>query len=88
MEGFIDIVRTLRETEIFIVFWQTASDQVKASIRSRGRVAINLLAESLGGGGHPYAAGFTSRDGIATVVERTVAAAEKLMREHVTAIGA
>jgi phosphoesterase RecJ-like protein len=82
MEGFIDIVRTLRETEIFIVFWQTASDQVKASIRSRGRVAINLMAENLGGGGHPYAAGFTSRDGIEIVVERTVAAAERLLMEQ------
>lgn len=79
LEGFIDIIRTMRETEIFIIFWQPAADRVKTSIRSRGRVAINLLAESLGGGGHPFAAGFASPAPIKDVIRLTVEAADRLL---------
>lgn len=81
MEGFIDYIRTLRDAEIFIIFWETADGRVKGSMRSRGRVKINKLAEHLGGGGHEFAAGFILTTTLTDGIPHTLALAEQVLRE-------
>jgi phosphoesterase RecJ-like protein len=52
---------------------------VKVSLRSDGSLTINGLAEKLGGGGHPSAAGATMEGDLAQVTAQLVAAIEALL---------
>jgi phosphoesterase RecJ-like protein len=56
-ENFINFVRSTKGVEVAILFRQTAALQYKISLRSKGRVDLSGLAQSLGGGGHKNAAG-------------------------------
>jgi phosphoesterase RecJ-like protein len=59
VEGVIDVVRTAREAEVAVVLKQDGAVW-KVSTRSRGAVDVGAACASLGGGGHRFAAGFTS----------------------------
>lgn len=78
-EGFIDVIRTLRDAEIFLIFFEVADGRIKGSVRSRGAVAVARLAEKLGGGGHEFAAGFACSGTVADCQARAVALAEGLL---------
>ncbi|UCE04912.1 MAG: bifunctional oligoribonuclease/PAP phosphatase NrnA [bacterium] len=56
-EGFPEIPRTITGVEVSLMFTELALDKVKVSLRSKGQVVINHIAEKFGGGGHHYAAG-------------------------------
>lgn len=57
-EGIIDHVRSIRGTEVAVLFSEKRG-AVRASLRSRGGVNVAKLAERFGGGGHVKAAGLT-----------------------------
>ena len=59
VEGVIDVVRTTGEAEVAVVLKQDG-DVWKVSTRSRGAVDVGAVCAALGGGGHRFAAGFTS----------------------------
>lgn len=59
-EGLIDIVRRTREAEVACVLKETDDGRVTVSLRSVGRVDVCAIATAHGGGGHRFAAGFTS----------------------------
>jgi phosphoesterase RecJ-like protein len=59
VEGVIDVVRTAREAEVAVVLKQDG-ELWKVSTRSRGAIDVGAVCASLGGGGHRFAAGFTS----------------------------
>ena len=46
----------------------------RVSLRSLGEVDVRSIAEQQGGGGHRFAAGFTSDEPAMTVVNRILAA--------------
>jgi len=56
-EGIIEMVTTIKNCEIFLLFRETLNDSVKVSLRSKGHFNVNLFALKYGGGGHPNAAG-------------------------------
>ena len=56
-EGFPEIPRTIDGVEVSLMFTELAKDKVKVSLRSKGQIVINHIAEKFGGGGHHYAAG-------------------------------
>lgn len=59
-EGIINFARSIDGVEIAILFRETGTeDRVKVSFRSKGRVDVNKLAASFGGGGHTTASGCT-----------------------------
>jgi phosphoesterase RecJ-like protein len=67
VEGVIDVVRLAREAEVAVVLKQDGLVW-KVSTRSRGAVDVGAVCKSLGGGGHRFAAGFTSeRDAAGTL---------------------
>jgi bifunctional oligoribonuclease and PAP phosphatase NrnA len=68
VEGLIDILRRTAEAEVTCVLKQEADGTVRVSLRSLGAVDVRRIAESHGGGGHRFAAGFTSHDDIPTTV--------------------
>jgi bifunctional oligoribonuclease and PAP phosphatase NrnA len=70
VEGVIDAVRKAAEAEVALVCKEDGAGEYKVSMRSKGRVDVSVFATALGGGGHRYAAGFTSYDDVATTVGR------------------
>ncbi len=59
LDSVIDIMRTAQEAGVAAVLKQTDVDRWQVSLRSQGPVNVSTVAESLGGGGHVRAAGFT-----------------------------
>jgi bifunctional oligoribonuclease and PAP phosphatase NrnA len=74
VEGLIDIVRRTREAEVSCVLKEAADGAWRVSLRSLGAVDVCKLASGEGGGGHRFAAGFTSDDPAEVVVQRILAA--------------
>lgn len=71
VEGVIDVLRTAREAEVAVVLKHDPSDgTTKVSTRSKGQVDVGQVCVRLGGGGHRFAAGFTSYDDTATILVR------------------
>jgi phosphoesterase RecJ-like protein len=56
-EDFVDLPRTLGGVQVSILFIELATGIIRISLRSKGIVRVNEVAMSLGGGGHPFAAG-------------------------------
>ncbi len=59
-EPIIDSLRKAQEAEVACVVKEDDCGQLRVSLRSKGRVDVSQVASALGGGGHRYAAGFTS----------------------------
>jgi bifunctional oligoribonuclease and PAP phosphatase NrnA len=74
VEGLIDILRRAAEAEVTCVLKEDPDGNVRVSLRSLGAVDVRRIAEAHGGGGHRFAAGFTSELDIPTVVARIRAA--------------
>jgi bifunctional oligoribonuclease and PAP phosphatase NrnA len=70
VEGLIDIVRRTAEAEVACVLKEEADGSVRVSLRSLSDVDVRHIAEGEGGGGHRFAAGFTSADPVDEVVAR------------------
>jgi bifunctional oligoribonuclease and PAP phosphatase NrnA len=70
VEGLIDIVRRTAEAEVACVLKEEADGSVRVSLRSLGDVDVRRIAEGEGGGGHRFAAGFTSDGPLDAVVAR------------------
>ncbi len=67
-ESVIDLVRTAAEAEVAAVCKEQPGVGWSVSLRSKGRVDVSAVAVSLGGGGHRFAAGFTSTDDLDATV--------------------
>jgi phosphoesterase RecJ-like protein len=74
VEGLIDILRRTSEAEVTCVLKEEVDHTVRVSLRSLGEVDVRHIAEAHHGGGHRFAAGFTSTDDIPTIV-RSIRAA-------------
>lgn len=70
VEGMIDVVRTAVEAEVALVAKSDVDGTVKVSMRSKGQINVGEVCVGLGGGGHLFAAGFTSYDDVPTTVAR------------------
>jgi len=68
VEGLIDIVRRTAEADVACVLKEDAEGAVRVSLRSVGATDVQRVAAAHGGGGHRFAAGFTSSDGIDATV--------------------
>ena len=74
VEGLIDVLRRAIEAEVTAVLKEEVDGAVRVSLRSLGGVDVRRIAEAHGGGGHRFAAGFTSTLDLDTVVARIRAA--------------
>lgn len=70
IEGVIDVIRTADVAEIAVICKQETDGSQKVSMRSKGAVDVGAICVSLGGGGHLYAAGFTSFDDVPSTMQR------------------
>jgi phosphoesterase RecJ-like protein len=62
-----------RGSDVACLLKEKEAGVVKGSLRSRARVDVAAIARSFGGGGHHNAAGFTSAQDPAEIIEQIVA---------------
>ena len=74
VEGLIDVLRRATEAEVTCVLKEEADGTIRVSLRSLGDVDVRRIAEAHGGGGHRFAAGFSSSLDLDTVIARIRAA--------------
>jgi phosphoesterase RecJ-like protein len=74
VEGLIDIVRRTAEADVACVLKEEPDGTVKVSLRSVGTTDVQRVAAAHGGGGHRFAAGFTSDDPAEVDVRRILSA--------------
>ena len=71
VEGVIDVLRVAQEAEVAVVLkGDPVEGGFKVSTRSKGAVDVGAVCTALGGGGHRFAAGFTSWDDGPSTLER------------------
>src|SRR5690606_7205033 len=77
LEGIVNYVLNVDGVEVGILFKQTETGEVKASLRSAGKVDVAAVAQSFGGGGHVRAAGCKLEWDIEESILRLVEAVRK-----------
>jgi len=70
----VEILTTIQEAQVAVVFVEQSENQVKVSWRGRPGVDVARLAAQFNGGGHTLAAGATIRGGLQSVVDQVLAA--------------
>lgn len=73
----VDMIMDIESVEVAAVIREDEASSFKVSFRSKGRITVNDLAESLGGGGHMFSAG-------ASVTMPEKALTEKIMQFFAT----
>lgn len=78
LNSLSDFIRSIKGVEVGVSICQQAGQKVDVSFRSKGRIPINTVAQSFGGGGHAFAAGCNVDDDLESaataIVERCVEA--------------
>jgi phosphoesterase RecJ-like protein len=77
----IDILTTIEEARVAVVFVEQKDHQVKVSWRAHAGVNVAELAAKFGGGGHHLAAGATVSGTLEQVREQVVEATQAAMQE-------
>lgn len=72
MDGFADLVRSIRGVELVLFFKETGDGHVKVSLRSNGVADAYAIAEHFGGGGHRMASGMRVDGPIDEAIRRVV----------------
>lgn len=73
-EGIVDIARSIAGVEVALLFREIKPGLIKVGLRSKGRVDVNAIAQTMGGGGHRQAAGITLEGSLDAVQDQVVAA--------------
>jgi phosphoesterase RecJ-like protein len=74
VERVIEALRKTSEAEVAAVFKQADDGHWKVSLRSKTAVNVGALANQLGGGGHKYASGYSSRENLDQTVSNLIRA--------------
>ena len=80
-EGFVDFPRGIRGVQVSVLFTEVAERSYKVSLRSKGRVNIERVARSFGGGGHMNAAACRLEGELADVRRRVLEEIEAVLSE-------
>lgn len=75
-EPIIDTLRTTAEAEVAVVLKEGDDGVWRVSTRSKGKVDLGQVCIGLGGGGHRFAAGFSSTDTPERIIEVLIEAIE------------
>jgi phosphoesterase RecJ-like protein len=70
VESVIGTLRVTEEAEVSVVCKETDDGSYAVSMRSKGAIDVADVAVALGGGGHRYAAGYTSAADLATTMSQ------------------
>jgi bifunctional oligoribonuclease and PAP phosphatase NrnA len=78
-DGIIDQIRIIKNIKVAVLLVEESVDSYKISFRSVGNTPVNKIAESLGGGGHPRAAGAYIKGNLEDAIRTSVNAVEKYL---------
>ncbi|MBI5056205.1 MAG: bifunctional oligoribonuclease/PAP phosphatase NrnA [Nitrospirae bacterium] len=81
-EDFVDFPRKVKGIEAAVFFREDDKDVFKLSLRSKGRVNVEKIAKSFGGGGHFAAAGCRIKGPLKEVQKKVFAAIKKEMKNN------
>ncbi|MEE9162254.1 MAG: bifunctional oligoribonuclease/PAP phosphatase NrnA [Candidatus Neomarinimicrobiota bacterium] len=57
MDGVVEFIRAIKGVQVAVLLTELDNGSTKLSLRSKGNVSINDVAQQLGGGGHAFASG-------------------------------
>jgi phosphoesterase RecJ-like protein len=78
-EGLVDRLLQVEGAEIAAIFLEDSEGEVRVSFRSNDPVRVDGLAQSLGGGGHPKAAGARVQAPLGIAIRRVLGKARALL---------
>lgn len=81
-EDFVEYPRKLKGVEAAVFFREDKSDFIKISLRSKGRINVERIAKSFGGGGHAAAAGCRIKGTLQEVQNKIFQAIRKELRKN------
>lgn len=79
-ENFINYVRSVKGSEVAILFTELARDEVKVSFRSKSSADVNNIAKTFGGGGHLRASACTIKGDMEEVKQKVLREVEKQLK--------
>jgi len=81
-EDYVNYPRKIKGAEVAVFFREGKKDQYKLSLRSKGRVDVQKIANSLGGGGHVAAAGCKVNGTLKEVQNKVFRVIRKAIKEN------
>lgn len=81
-QSFLSFLLLLKDAEVVCLFREEDDNQIRVSIKSKGRVVINKVAMELGGGGHDYSAGLALSAPIEKTVDAVIKRLETLVSQY------
>lgn len=81
-DHFVNFVRSIKGVEVAVLFRQTGENQYKISLRSKGRIDLSRLAQTLGGGGHKNAAGGNVQGSLTEVKSKVINEVKKAITDQ------
>lgn len=82
-DEFVNSLRAIKGVEVAIFFRQKGPEVFKISLRSKGRVDVARIAESMGGGGHKNAAGCELKGSLTSIKKKVVKTVEEAIEEKI-----
>ncbi|MBI5740016.1 MAG: bifunctional oligoribonuclease/PAP phosphatase NrnA [Nitrospirae bacterium] len=80
-EDFVDYPRKVKDIEVSLFFREDEKDVFKISLRSKGKIDVQKIANSFGGGGHFAAAGCRIKGTLQQVQKKIFTAVRKAIKE-------
>jgi phosphoesterase RecJ-like protein len=78
----INILQTINDADIFVIFIEQTNDSVKVSWRARPGFDVSKIALQFGGGGHKPAAGAEIQGSVDEVIDKVLTATRSLLNGH------
>jgi phosphoesterase RecJ-like protein len=78
----INILQTIEDADIFVIFIEQTDDRVKVSWRARPGFDVSEIALQFGGGGHKPAAGAEIQGSVDEVVDKVLLTTRSLLNGH------
>lgn len=82
-DGFVNYARGIEGVEVGVLFRESAENEFKVSLRSKGDVDVAEVSKVFGGGGHRNAAGFNIKGALEEVKAKVIGAIKaQLLATH------
>lgn len=81
-QSFLNLLLLLKDAEVVCLFREEDDNQIRVSLRSKGKIVINRVAMELGGGGHEYAAGLAIAAPLSKTVEAVIERLKSLVSHY------
>ncbi len=78
-QSIVNYLLLHKEAEVLCLIREEDDSKIKVSLKSKGKVQVNTLANEMGGGGHEFAAGYSSEGTIEKVRDKLIEKIQKLI---------